>query len=370
MSTLLVVPVRSGSRGLPRKALRLLNGKPPLAYTLAVAHGLGDVLVVTDSAAIGTIAQDAGVPVVDVRTVPAFADLVADGLLDGTKTWEPAVARAVWHWERASGVSYTSVAVLQCTSPFLRRTTVQRCLAALAGYVVALTVKDDRHARIGTPRMPRELMPPCWKVTGGCTAIRRADLVETAWPVEHGMPIVVEGAEAVDLDTPEDWAVAEMYAGMTEREHLLARLLSPGPAHGQAVILSAWDESGEDWPRFQVAPGAGAVSYHGAHTRDEAEKAVDHRSGNDLTIVTSAYHLPRAFLTFVRVLQDRGLAARVRLWPAPAPSAMAQLAGEWAKIAAYQAKGDVASYEDGLRYLDWRDCLPVAAWSGGVPCVT
>lgn|GEM_PF-6419197 len=346
--TLLVIPARGGSRGIPRKAVRRLNGRSPLQYTLATAQGLGDVVVVTDDLEIRDQAVQAGAMVIPEPQLPTAP---------GVHTWEPVVYRTVLEAEQQRG-PYAVVAVLQCTSPFLRRTTIQRCLDALAGHPVALTVKDDRHARIGTPRKPREQMPPCWKVTGGCTAIRRTLLVDGSWPVEQGLPIVVEGAEGVDLDTPEDWAVAEMYAGATERELLLARVLVPDEARGTCVILSAWDEPPQDQRlRFATSP-SDCISLHGENTRDECERALALRSGNDVTIITSAYHQPRAFLTMVKVLINHGLARTVRVWNRPAPSPMHRLSEEAHKIADYAAKGDVATPEQGLLYLDWRDMCP------------
>lgn len=342
---MLVVPARGGSRGIPRKAVRRLNGKSPLQYTLASAQGLGDIVVVTDDLEIRDQAAGIGVSVIPEPQLPTAP---------GVHTWEPVVYRTVLEAEQWRE-PYAVIAVLQCTSPFLRRTTIQRCLDALAGHPVALTVKDDRHARIGTPRKPREQMPPCWKVTGGCTAIRRELLVDGSWPVEQGMPVIVDGAEAVDLDTPEDWAIAEMYAGATERELLLARVLVPDEPRGTTVILSAWDEAPQDQRlRFAASP-SDCISLHGENTRDESERALVLRSSDDLTIVTSAYHQPRAFLTMVKVLIDHGLSRTVRLWNRPAPSPMERLPEEWHKIRDYQEKGDVASTENGLLYLDWRD---------------
>src|SRR6267143_5387708 len=338
VDTLLVIPARGGSRGIPRKAVRPLNGKSPLQYTLTTAQGLGDLFVVTDDVDIADQAHAMGAMVMPeprLATAP------------GVHTWEPVVYRTVLMAEE-NRAPYAYIGVLQCTSPFLRRTTIQRCLDALAGHPVALTVKDDRHARIGTPRKPREQMPPCWKVTGGCTAIRRELLTDGAWPVEQGLPIVVEGAEGVDLDTPEDWAIAEMYAGATERELLLARILVPDVSRGTAVVLSAWDEAPtEQRFRFAHSP-TDCISLHGENTRDEAERAVALRSGDDLTIITSAYHQPRAFLTVLKVLIDQGLSRTVRLWNLPAPSPMQELAHEWRKISTYQSKGDVATVEQGL----------------------
>lgn len=358
MRPLLVIPARGGSVGIPRKAVRRLNGASPLEYTIRTAKQVSDrVAVVTDDAEIAAQAVAAGALVVSEPILPTAP---------GVHTWAPVVFRAVQmiesraEWEGP----YEAVAVLQCTSPFLRPTTVQRCVDALAASGIALTVADDRHARIGTPRVTRQQMAPCWKVTGGCTAIRRELLADTEWPVDtHGTPIVVEGAEAVDLDTPEDWAVAEMYAGVTERELYLAQVLIPDTAHGPPVVLSAWDEvAGEQARRFAAAGKLGTpVSYDGTNTHDEAVRAIENRSGDDLTLVTSAYHMPRAFLTFLRVLEEQHLDRQVRLWHVPVPSPMTTLAEEWHKIRDYQEKGHVATIENGLRYLHWRDTT-VGPW--------
>ena len=350
INTLLVIPARGGSQGIPRKAVRRLNGRSPLQYTIRTATGLGELVVVTDDLEIREQAQEMGVRVVDEPTLATAS---------GVHTWAPVVAHAVREVE-LDRPPFAAVGVLQCTSPFLRRTTIQRCLDALTGHSAALTVKDDRHARIGTPRITRQQMAPCWKVTGGCTAIRRELVTDGPWPVDHGFLVVVEGAEGVDLDTPEDWAIAEMYAGATERELLLARVLVPDQPRGTSVVLSAWDErETEQRERFAFA-NKDAISLYGENTRDECERALRLRSGDDLTLITSAYHMPRAFLTMLKVLIDQGLERTVRLWNIPVPSPMVRLTEEWHKIQEYQTKGDVTTPEQGLLYLDWRDACAIS----------
>lgn len=60
---LAVIPARGGSKRLPRKNIRLLDGLPLLAYTIAAACDSGlfeQVVVSTDSIEIATIARDYG----------------------------------------------------------------------------------------------------------------------------------------------------------------------------------------------------------------------------------------------------------------------------------------------------------------------
>lgn len=355
---LIVVPARGGSVGIPRKAVRLLGDRPPLQRTLEMLEHLTDVdvAVVTDDDTIARIAVRCGVQVIpEPRLVTK----------PGEHTWEPVAAHVVQAMEQYRGRAYTSLAVVQCTSPFLEAATVRRCLNLLPEYGAAITVTDDRHARLGTPRMPRQQMPPCWKVTGGCTAIRRDLMRPDRWVMPDSRPVVVEGAEALDLDSLADWALAEWYCGATARETLMAKVLSEPPQwRGVVAQLSAWSESPEegDYRREMPVVGGRIVRIRGAHTYHEAQLAMQClRTGDDeITIVTSAYHQVRAFLTFLRVLQQQRRAQDIRLWNAPAPSRMDKLASEWDKIRTYHERGHVASYDEGLEYLVWRDsCVNV-----------
>ena len=139
---------------------------------------------------------------------------------------------------------------------------------------------------------------------------------------------------------------------MTDREFLLASVLADTP-QGPAVVLSGRHEQPDLTPsRAQLARrwcGA-VVAVHGANTREEAESVLPW-PGTDLTVITSAFHQLRAFLTFVQVLGGQP----VRVWNLPVPGSMDRLGEEFAKIAAYQARGHVASYLEGRQYWEWRN---------------
>lgn len=349
LSSLLVIPARGGSNGIPHKAIRPLAGIAPIVRTLTMAQGAGQIIVVTDDAEIARLAKQQKT---HVFPEPKLSTPPGHHSLDPVVYAVAVTAEDIWHQR------YEQIATVQCTSPLLERATLDRCLEAGN----ALTVRDDRHLRIGGPWLPREQLPACWRVTGGCTVITRDLLRPDRRVMPNAKPIQVSGAEAIDLDTPDDWAMAEWYAGAsTNRECLMARVLMERllEAKGQTIVLSAWDERVSDGAlrAMHLASLQPTITLYpnGDHTRAEAEQAIGERQNDDLTIVTSAYHQPRAFLTFLRVLHERGLERTVRLWNAPAPSRMEPLQDEWDKIVEYQARGHVASYEDGLAYLDWRD---------------
>ena len=114
------------------------------------------------------------------------------------------------------------------------------------------------------------------------------------------------------------------------------------------------------------------VQVGGLNTHEECERVSDwlevvERERDTVLLVTSPYHMPRAFLTMLASLQERGLDETIVVLPLPAGDTpwweapdgidvtrMDLLADEFRKIEAYQALGHVASYEDGLAYLrEW-----------------
>ena len=67
MSTLCVIPVRGGSKGIPRKNLRDVGGKPLVVWTIEQALEAKDVRVVvsTEDEEIASVARAAGAEVID-----------------------------------------------------------------------------------------------------------------------------------------------------------------------------------------------------------------------------------------------------------------------------------------------------------------
>ena len=118
-----------------------------------------------------------------------------------------------------------------------------------------------------------------------------------------------------------------------------------------------------------VAPDRVIQEDDSRHTYDQAVAVVGmahERGWLRLLLVTSPYHQYRAFLTFLRELHVRSKAEAVHLlsvpacqtlwWEKPAGSDTHRvdlLEAEFTKIEEYRAHGHVASYEDGLKYLEF-----------------
>lgn len=125
--TLVLIPARGGSKGVPRKNLRPVGGRPLLVWTVRQALALAgpevDVVVSTDDDEIARVALEAGAEVPFRRP--------ADLARDETPT-EDAVIHALEQMA-AIGRPADRVMLLQATSPVRRPGTLARALAQFDG---------------------------------------------------------------------------------------------------------------------------------------------------------------------------------------------------------------------------------------------
>ena len=121
MSTLCVIPARGGSKGVRRKNLLDVGGKPLIAWTIEQALAVSglDVLVSTDDEEIAAVARAAGARVPWLRP--------AELAQDATPT-EPVVRHAIEQVTAERGRP-AAVMLLQATSPIRHDNTLARALA-------------------------------------------------------------------------------------------------------------------------------------------------------------------------------------------------------------------------------------------------
>lgn len=110
---LAVIPARGGSKGVPRKNIRLVAGKPLIAYTiepaLAVRDRLHRLIVSTDDAEIAEVARQCGAEAPFMRP----ADLGGDKV-----PMVPVLKHAIQTIEEMDGIRLDWVLLLQPTCPF------------------------------------------------------------------------------------------------------------------------------------------------------------------------------------------------------------------------------------------------------------
>lgn len=77
---LCIIPARSGSKGLPRKNVKLLAGKPLIAYTIEAAlksDFIDEILISTDDAEVVKISQSYGINIPNLRPLDLATDTTA-----------------------------------------------------------------------------------------------------------------------------------------------------------------------------------------------------------------------------------------------------------------------------------------------------
>ncbi|WP_233706991.1 acylneuraminate cytidylyltransferase family protein [Helicobacter equorum] len=110
LNILTIIPVRSGSKRLKNKNIKMLNNKPLMAYSIQA--GLGsrythDVIVSTDSTEYAKIAKDYGALTPFIRPKEIS--------LDSTSTYE--VLEHAINFYKEQNKIFTYILLLQATSP-------------------------------------------------------------------------------------------------------------------------------------------------------------------------------------------------------------------------------------------------------------
>lgn len=217
MKAICVIPVRGGSKGIPRKNLLPIAGKPLVVWTIEQALAVPDlrVIVSTEDAEIAEVSRRAGAEVVDRPP----------NLAQDTTASEPVVEHVISvlteRGERPDVVMF-----LQATSPVRLRGTLARALIefeatradALVG-VIAETpflwnLDHPATADYDYTRRPRrqEIPPEAMKYReNGSVYVTRTEIYETLHNRlgGHIELFVMDAIEATDIDTPVDFALAE-----------------------------------------------------------------------------------------------------------------------------------------------------------------
>jgi CMP-N,N'-diacetyllegionaminic acid synthase len=232
MRCLGIVTARGGSKGVPDKNIRLLAGKPILNY--AIETGLAcpyidTLMVTTDSTAIADIAEQAGADVPFTRP-PEMAT-------DDAKQ-EAAIFHAM-DWYENEGNVFDLVCLLQPTEPFRKLVTLNAGFALLQEHPDATGVMSVAPAR-SAPTSVNSLRPdntlkdfvdprfrfanrqdrPDYFDLSAVVAIARWDALREFGSFCHdtALSMVVDPIEAIDIDDPVDFVLAEHLAetGLTD----------------------------------------------------------------------------------------------------------------------------------------------------------
>ena len=171
MKVIAIIPARGGSKGIARKNVRQLAGKPLISHTLLQAKqtpGLDRVIVSTDDPEIGAISKKLGVEVI-WRPKEISGD---------TATSESALVHVLEHLRDTENYEPELVVFLQATSPLRQEQDIQKAMETLAtDQADSLFSASPVHGFIW--RSVAETLTPV--NYDPSQRKRRQDLVETIW---------------------------------------------------------------------------------------------------------------------------------------------------------------------------------------------
>lgn len=227
---LALVPARGGSRSIPRKNVKRFGGHPLIAYSIAAglqAKSVDRVIVSTDDEEIAEVARsyDAEVP------FRRPAELAEDHVTD-LPVFEHTLAWLAEHEDYRPDL----VVQLRPTSPLRPRGCIDEAVAQLwrhrnADCVRSVTPSGQNpykmwrieegemspllHGEFDEPyNMPRQALPPTYWQTGHIDVIRAATIVNKhTLTGDHILPYVISAGYAVDIDSPEEWEIADWVLG-------------------------------------------------------------------------------------------------------------------------------------------------------------
>ena len=226
MRILAVIPARGGSKGIPRKNMRLMNGRPLISYAIDNAirsSYITDVLVSSDSSEILSYAEQCGVMALDR----------ASALAQDAVTLDPVIYDAVLRAEELNGIRYDYVVTLQPTSPLLTVKVLDEAIGQIikSGSDSIISVFNSPHLSwreeagaiipAYSERLNRQQLPPSYLETGAFLITRRSVLTEQDRLGLSPSVFEVPADQATDIDTKQDWVVCET---LLSRKKILYRV--------------------------------------------------------------------------------------------------------------------------------------------------
>ena len=230
-----VILARGGSKGVPRKNIRVVNGHPLLAYTIAEALRcplIDRLIVSSDDAEIRRVAVEYGAEAPFVRPPELSTDTARSVDCD---------AHALEWAERDEGRRYEYMVDLPCTNPMRNADDITGALRKLmdtgADSVIGVSRLDDHHPirikkivddRIRDfclPEIPetrrQDLKPDAYIRNGSIYAARR-DLIMQGirYGTDESRPYILPPERSVNVDSEIDILLAEILLQRYPRDYV------------------------------------------------------------------------------------------------------------------------------------------------------
>ena len=221
MKPLIVIPARGGSKGVPRKNIKVLGDKPLIQYTIDAAKGVFDdefICVSTDDFEIKSVVEQLGLKVPFLRPNELASDTAG--------TYE-VLLHAISYYE-SKGYFPDTLILLQPTSPFRTSAHIKEALKFYHESIdMVVSVKEtkanpyyilfeeDRNGYLKKTKEAnftrRQDCPKVWEYNGAIYIINVKALKEkTISQFTKVCKFEMDETSSHDIDTLLDWKIAEI----------------------------------------------------------------------------------------------------------------------------------------------------------------
>jgi len=230
MRNIAIVTARSGSKGLRDKNIKMLKGKPMLAYTIEAAKKSGlfdEIMVSTNSDKYAEIARQWGANVPFLRSEKLSND--------SASSWD--VLKEVLEKYSIMGYDFDTVALLQPTSPLRTSDDIVNGYRVLkeknANFVVGVCEMDhsplwsntlpedysmESFIKPEVVNMPRQSIPTYYRINGALYIVKVDHLMSSSDIYSNrSFALVMSKENSIDIDDQMDFKIAEI---LIDRENV------------------------------------------------------------------------------------------------------------------------------------------------------
>lgn len=222
MKPLVVIPARGGSKEVPKKNIKLLNGKPLINYTIEAARDIFDdtvICITTDCQEIKDVVENTtGLKVPFLRP-----DELAT---DSAGTYE--VLLHALDFYKKNGYEADTLILLQPTSPFRNSQHIKEAINLYSDDIdMVVSVKetksnpyyvlfeDNKDGYLSKSKEAsftrRQDCPKVWELNGAIYIINIKSLLkEPMASFKNSVKYIMDESDSVDIDTMFDWQLCEI----------------------------------------------------------------------------------------------------------------------------------------------------------------
>lgn len=214
-----IIPARGGSKRIPRKNIKEFMGKPMLAYAIGAARQAGifeEVMVSTDDGEIADLAVRYGAQVPFMRR---------DDTANDTATTFDVIDEVLTAY-RQTGKEFETLCCIYPCVPLLQAATLSRACKAMGPHDAiipvcqypapvewAMNIEEGvliPHDRKAQNIRSQDLSPKYYDAGMFYFCKTAALHLHRSLMPDDTAAYIISDAECQDIDTPEDWAVAEL----------------------------------------------------------------------------------------------------------------------------------------------------------------